>query len=123
MLYPLSDFYILLLLLFTTATAVDEENKEKYASDILSKYSMRQTIEKTTATIAEEKLRELDRKLDQYQTLGAVSLLGKNTVKDSNDIQISKKIKINDINSNNPQSNDNSEIQKNIGNEFISSSW
>ena len=81
---------------------------------------MRQTIEKTTATIAEEKLRELDRKLDQYQTLGAVSLLGKNTVKDSNDIQISKKIKINDINSNNPQSNDNSEIQKNIGNEFIS---
>lgn len=66
---------------------------------------MRQTIEKTAATKEEEKLLQLDRSLDQYQSVGAVSMLGKNSLKNANSSEMSKRRKVDEIES--KKSNDN----------------
>ena len=80
---------------------------------------MRQTIEKTAATIEEEKLQELDRKLDQYQSVGAVSMLGKNSLKNASSSQISKKNKVGEIERNKSGDIINNSLQ-NVDNDFIS---
>ena len=80
---------------------------------------MRQTIEKTAATIEEEKLQELDRKLDQYQSVGAVSMLGKNSLKNARSPQVSKKNKVVEIESNKSGDIINNSLQT-VDNDFIS---
>ena len=80
---------------------------------------MRQTIEKTAATIEEEKLQELDRKLDQYQSVGAVSMLGKNSLKNARSPQVSKKNKVGEIESNKSGDIINNSLQT-VDNDFIS---
>ena len=86
-------FYLFFRIFFILAST-DNLTEKKNAPAVLSKYSIKQYIEKSAEIIAEEKLKELDRKLEAYQNVGAISILGKNTALDTNNSLPLKRKKI-----------------------------
>ena len=86
-------FYFIFRIFFILAST-DNFTGKKNAPAVLSKYSIKQYIEKSAEIIAEEKLKELDRKLEAYQNVGAISILGKNTALDTNNSLPLKRKKI-----------------------------
>ena len=116
-----SDLFSKFFSPFFLISALSGTQTKANASTLLSKYSMRHTIEESAAEATERKLKELDRKLDNYQNIGAVSILGKNATNPSNlsnSSQQIKKIKVNEIEADASKSD--SIGEKSIEGDFVS---
>lgn len=59
--------------IFAASSSSTGHGQKRQAPDVLSKYSLRHSIEETAEAEANRKLEELDRSLENYQSAGALS--------------------------------------------------